>query len=156
MSSRTPLPTDALTIRPYLPSDEAAAIELWRLAWQEAYPAVDFSSRLEWWGERWRRELVATATVLVAETASELVGFVTVDTSSGYLDQIVVAPQAWGRGVAAELLAQARRLSPRGITLHVNTDNLRAIRFYEKHGFRRTGEDRNPLSGAPVQVMRWP
>ena len=42
----------------YRAEDEAAAIELWHRAWQEAYPEIDFTSRLEWWRERWRKDLV--------------------------------------------------------------------------------------------------
>jgi putative acetyltransferase len=91
----------------------------------------------------------------VAERDGVLVGFVTVDLKTRYLDQIVVAPEAWGSEVAAALLAEARRISPAGLDLKVNADNARAIRFYEKHGFVITGQDVNERSGAPVQVMSW-
>lgn len=84
-----------------------------------------------------------------------MIGFVTVDRRTGYLDQIVVAPEAWGSEVGALLIAQARRLSPQGLELHVNQDNTRAIRFYEKQGFTITGQDVNPRSGAPIHKMSW-
>src|SRR5207302_10975472 len=86
----------AATLRPYTAADEAAAIELWRQSWQEAYPAIDFAARVDWWRERWRSELVPSATIVVAEAAGALAGFVTVNTTTGYLDQIVVAPPHWG------------------------------------------------------------
>ena len=91
----------------------------------------------------------------MAEAGGELVGFVTVDPRTLYLDQIVVAPQAWGSDVAPTLIAEAKRLSPRGLDLAVNADNARAIRFYEKHGFLVTGDDKNPVSGKPVNRMAW-
>jgi len=53
------------------------------------------------------------------------------------------------------LLAEAIRLSPKGLDLLVNKDNYRAIRFYEKHGFAYAGEDKNPVSGKPVNRMSW-
>ena|SRR5580700_4737959 len=143
------------TLRPYRADDEAAAIELWRRTWQEAYPAIDFAARLDWWRERWRKELVPAATIVVAEAAGRLVGFVTVDPATGYLDQIVVAPAAWGTGVAEMLLDEAKRRSPARLELHVNTDNARAVGFYRKHGFAVVGEDFNPRSGAPVYLMKW-
>ncbi|HXW26768.1 MAG TPA: GNAT family N-acetyltransferase [Xanthobacteraceae bacterium] len=143
------------TLRPYRAADEAAAIELWRRTWQEAYPAIDFAARVDWWRARWRNELVPTATVTVAEDAGALVGFVTVNVATGYLDQIVVAPSLWGTGVAELLLDEAKRLSPARLELHVNKDNARAVGFYRKHGFAVAGEDVNPRSGAPVYVMRW-
>jgi putative acetyltransferase len=144
----------APTLRPYAPADEDAAIELWRRTWQDAYPAIDFSARLAWWRERWHGELVPSARIVVAERDRTLLGFVAVDPRTGYLDQIVVAPEAWGSGMAALLLREAQQLSP-VLTLHVNKDNARAIRFYEKHGFTVGGEDVNPLSGRPIYSMTW-
>jgi putative acetyltransferase len=145
----------AFTLRRYRAADEDAAIELWRRTWQAAYPRLDFTARLDWWRERWRAELVPTAAIVIAESEAGLLGFVTVDPRSGYLDQIVVAPEAWGSRIADALLAEARRLSPAGLDLAVNADNARAIRFYAKHGFVVTGSDVNPRSGAPIQKMAW-
>ncbi|MEA2988108.1 MAG: putative acetyltransferase [Alphaproteobacteria bacterium] len=144
-----------LSLRPYLPADEDAAIELWRRTWQQHYPQLDFTARVAWWRERWRNELVPTATIALAEAGGQLVGFVTVDPKTRYLDQIVVAPEAWGSEVAAALIAEARRLSPGGLDLAVNADNARAIRFYEKQGFAVIGDGSNPLSGAPIRTMSW-
>jgi len=145
----------AATLRPYTAADEAAAIELWRQSWQEAYPAIDFAARVDWWRERWRSELVPRATFGVAEAAGALAGVVTVNTTTGYLDQIVVAPPHWGAGIAEMLLDEAKRLSPALLALHVNQDNARAVRFYRKHGFAIAGEDVNARSGAPVYLMKW-
>jgi putative acetyltransferase len=147
--------TEQVTLRPYADSDQEQIIELWRRTWQHAYPEIDFAARLAWWRERWSNELVPAATITVAELAGNPVGFVTVDPTTGYLDQLVVAPEAWGKRVAADLLAQAKRISPRAVELHVNLDNMRAIRFYEKHGFRSVGETVNPHSQRSVLAMRW-
>ena len=54
------------------------------------------------------------------------------------------------RASARILLAEAKRLSPGRLELHVNQDNARAIAFYRKHGFAVAGEDVNPRSGAPI------
>ena len=144
-----------LRLRPYTASDEDAAIELWRRSWQAAYPDIDFAARVAWWRQRWRHELVPQAHIVMAETDGALVGFVTVDPNTGYLDQIVVAPEFWGRQVAARLLEEAKRISPARLDLLVNKDNARAIRFYQKHGFALAGDDVNPVSGRPVYRMRW-
>jgi putative acetyltransferase len=144
-----------LTLRPYSAADEDAAIELWRRTWAQHYPHLDFNARVDWWRARWRNELVPVATIVLAETDGTLAGFVTVDPKSKYLDQIVVAPEQWGSGTALALLDEAKRISPNGLDLLVNKDNARAIRFYEKHGFVFAGEDRNPVSGKPVNRMTW-
>ena len=144
----------AASLRPYRADDEDAAIALWQRTWQLAYPAIDFAARVAWWRERWRNELVPAADIVVAEQDGVLTGFVTID-RSGYLDQLVVSPHAWGSDLAATLADEAKRLSPAGITLLVNDDNARAIRFYEKNDFVDDGNDVNPVSGRPVKRMRW-
>jgi putative acetyltransferase len=143
------------TLRSYTPADEGAAIELWRRTWQAAYPQINFSERVDWWRERWRNELVPVARIVVADTDGVMTGFVTVDPKTMYLDQIVVAPEHWRGGIATALLDEAKQLSPRGLDLLVNKDNARAISFYEKHGFRYAGEDKNPVSGRPINKMNW-
>jgi putative acetyltransferase len=143
------------TLRAYAATDEDAAIELWRLSWQTAMPHIDFAARTGWWRKRWRDELVPRATIVVALDGDTLAGLVTVDPSNGYLDQLVVAPDAWGGSLAALLVDHAKRISPNGLDLLVNKDNARAIRFYEKHGFGYAGDDVNPVSGRPVNRMIW-
>jgi putative acetyltransferase len=144
----------AFQLRPYRATDEDAAIALWQQTWQQAYPGIDFAARVAWWRERWRDELVPQASIIVAEQAGTLVGFVTID-QSGYLDQLVVSTDHWGSDLGNTLIAEAKRLSPAGITLKVNTDNARAIRFYERNGFVHAGADVNPTSGRPVLKMQW-
>src|SRR6267142_2578574 len=141
-------------LRPYRAEDEDAAIALWQRSWHQAYPSIDFAARVAWWRERWRNELVPNANIIVAERANALIGFVTID-GSGYLDQLVVSPDHWGSELADALVDEAKRLSPNGVTLLVNKDNTRAIRFYERNGFVHAGEDVNPTSGRPVLKMAW-
>ena len=144
-----------ITLRPYSAADEDAAIELWRRTWQQHYPHLNFTERVAWWRERWRNELVPVVRIVFAETDGALIGFVTVDPKTMYLDQIVVAPEHWGGNVALMLLDEAKRISPKGLDLLVNKDNARAIRFYERNGFAHAGEDVNPTSGRPVLKMEW-
>ena len=144
-----------VTLRTYTARDEQASVALWLRAWQAAYPELDFAARLDWWRRRWRDELLPTAQVVVAEASDGMIGFVTVDARTLYLDQIVVAPEHWRLGIGAALIAEAKRLSPRGLDLDVNIDNARAIRFYETLGFFITGAGPNPISGKPVHRMSW-
>ena len=144
-----------MRLRRYEPRDEEAAIALWLETWQAAYPDIDFAARVDWWRERWRGELVRKAAIVVVEEGEAMIGFVTVEPSSGYLDQIVVEPQRWRSGVGAALIAEAKRLAPAGLTLDVNTDNARAIAFYLRLGFLHSGTGVNAISGKPVHRMRW-
>jgi len=142
-------------LRRYQPHDEDAASALWLRTWQAAYLQIDFAARLDWWRARWRSELVPYAAIVVAESEGVMVGFVTVDPRTLYLDQLVVAPERWGSGVGAALINEAKRVSPSGLDLDVNIDNGRAVRFYEKHGFLVSGAGVNRISGAPVHRMSW-
>ena len=144
----------AVRLRPYRPEDETASIDLWHRSWQQAYPQIDFAARLEWWRERWRKELVPKAAIVVAEQDGALSGFVTID-GDGYLDQLVVDPAHWGSDAGKLLVEEAKRLSPSAITLLGNKHNTRAIRFYERNGFAHAGDDVNPTSGRPVLKMAW-
>ena len=144
----------AFVLRRYRADDEDAAIALWLDTWQQAYPSIDFAARVTWWRERWRNELVREASIIVAEQSGALSGFVTID-PSGYLDQLVVGATHWGSDLGNALIDEAKRLSPDGITLKVNADNARAIRFYRRNGFVSAGEDVNPTSGRPVLRMQW-
>jgi putative acetyltransferase len=144
----------SVVLRPYRKDDLEAALALWRHAWDAAMPEIDFGARLAGWCERWVGELVPGNSIVVAEIDG-LAGFVVIDPESGYLDQIVVRPEDWGGGVAKVLLDEAKRLAAAGIALDVNQSNARAIRFYEREGFIRSGEGVNPLSGKPTFRYAW-
>ena len=147
--------TDGVSLRRYESRDEDASVALWLRTWQQAYPELDFAERLDWWRERWRSELLPVAEVVIAEADGAMIGFVTVDPRTFYLDQIVVAPEHWRSAVGSALIAEAKRISPAGLDLDVNIDNVRAIGFYRRLGFLITGAGKNPISGKPVHRMSW-
>ena len=144
-----------LTVRPMQPEDLPETLDMWVAAWQAAYPTIDFAVRRGWTAER-IAELERTGSQSrVAISDGSIVGALVANPETGYLDQIVVAIEQQGTGAAEALLAEAKRLSPSRLDLHVNKDNARANHFYEKHGFVVTGEDVNPRSGAPIFLMTW-
>jgi putative acetyltransferase len=147
----------AFSLRKYEPRDEDAAIALWLKTWQATYPQFDFAARLDWWRTRWRGEIMAAAKIVIAQTKNDaaMIGFVTVDPATLYLDQLVVAPEFWGCGVGRALIEKAKRISPTGLELDVNTDNARALGFYDTCGFAITGGGINAFSGRPVHRMSW-
>ena len=66
--------------------------------------------------------------------SGELLGYVAVDPSSGYMDDLAVLPSAQGNGIARSLVTStAKVLAERGvptISLHVRAANRPAIRLY--------------------------
>lgn len=145
----------AFTLRRYTEADEAETVALWVDTWQAVYPHIDFVARREMLRRRWHDEIAPPTIIVLAMMSGRIAGFVTVEPERGYVDQLAVAPQAWGTPVGAALIDEAKRLSPTMLELNVNQDNARALRFYEKHGFTKTGEGINPRSGLPIFHMRW-
>jgi ribosomal protein S18 acetylase RimI-like enzyme len=70
-----------------------------------------------------------------------------------FVQDLYVAPQARGSGLARALLAEAMQhqgWGARFIALAVNADNLAASRFYAKTGFTPQGYDMMILEGAAL------
>ena len=151
------MPQQTVTLRPYHSADEPSALALWQRSWQQAYPQIDFSKRMDWFREHWS-DLLLGSKVVIAESdvaPDHLAGFVAVSPRSGYLDQIVVAPEMQHHGVGKALIDAAKQIGREGLYLHVNKDNARALEFYRKCGFNIAAEDVNRRSGAPVYMMTW-
>lgn len=105
----------------------------------DRYPFPDEQVRAHW-GRIVARHGV-DAEVIVAEVAGDVVGAVV--GAPGKLESMFVVPAYWGTGAADELHAAALDVSRRSgqarCRLDVLEQNLRARRFYERHGWRRDG-----------------
>lgn len=138
-------------------ADWAALLDLWVASWRATYPEIDFDARREWLVRQittLEAKGAATLCLFTAE-AGALAGFVIIDPASGWLDQICVGPEYIGGGYGETLMKEARSLAPGIIRLDVNADNDRAVRFYERGGFRQIGRGANTLSGRETIMMEW-
>lgn len=150
------MPASPWRLRPYREDDLEPSLALWVRAWQRVYPDIDFTARLPWWRQRWLNEMLPVGEVVIAQTAEgEVAGFTVLTPATGYLDQIIVDPAAWGLGLAEKLMAYVKMRCPEGVELHVNQSNVRALGFYHREGFEIAGEAQNPRSGLPTFLMRW-
>ena len=138
-----------------LGADLPAMLDLWVVAWRATMPDIAFLARREWFARRMEDFSRTGVAILCAVDAAAVLGFVTIDTRTQYLDQLAVTPAAFGRGVAGELLRAAKQVSPLAIELLVNQDNPRAIRFYEREGFIRGESAASAATGRPIWRMRW-
>ena len=87
----------------------------------------------------------------IAEEESRLIGFAIVswgresEPHGAYIQTVEVAKEHRGEGVGRELLRRiedsARAAGARAIWLHVDVENLSAIRLYERHGYERQGRE---------------
>jgi putative acetyltransferase len=144
-----------IIVRPMRADDLDETLDMWVAAWQVTYPQKDFAAQRGWTADRIAELERGGSRSIVAARDERIVGALVINPDTGYLDQLVVATECQGHGVAAILLAEAQRVAACGLDLHVNQDNARAIAFYRKHAFTMTGEDVNPRSGAPIYRMSW-
>jgi putative acetyltransferase len=143
-------------LRDFHEADLPALIELWVAAWSESGFAIDFEARRAWIADRLRAHRAAGGTIVVGlDAVGRPAGFVTFDPANGYLDQLCVAPDERGSGLASALLDAAKRLSAGVVELDVNEANGRARRFYEREGFRSLTRGLSAHSGLPTLRMRW-
>ena len=133
-------------------------------SWHEAYRGIvdpDYLDKLtlakcEEIAFRWKENL------LVALEGKTVVGFAgygdcTDDdlSDAGELFALYVLPEFYGTGLGRQLTREAlSRLSQPKVCLWVLKDNHRAIRFYEKYGFRPDGREKTLKLGTPLQVIR--
>jgi len=144
-----------LMMREMRAADLPEAIDMWVASWKVAYPSIDFEKRRGWAVDHIADLEQDGSLSFVALNGGRIVGLLVVDPNTGYLDQIVVATDQQGHGVGEALLAHARKQAPDGLDLHVNQDNARAVRFYEKNGFMKSGTGMNANSTAPTYKMSW-
>ncbi len=145
----------AISLRPFKRDDCAALAEFWVAAWRATGIAIDFDARRDWFAAHLTALAAAGVAITVAEILGTPVGFATLDPRNGDLDQLCVAPERQGRGIARALLDDAMRRAPGGLSLKVNQDNPRARRLYERSGFVVTGASVSLLSGLPILLMEW-
>jgi diamine N-acetyltransferase len=86
------------------------------------------------------------AEALIAEEAGDVVGLVSVFPARGLVERLFVRPERWGSGVAGTLhdmaLERIRAAGAEEAWLWVMDENRRARRFYERRGWRPSGEAR--------------
>lgn len=130
---------------------------LWIAAWTKAMPAIDFEARRSWFVDHLVKMHADGVAVRCAfdELNGDMAGFVTLDPASGHIDQLAVAPGYWSMGAADALIADAKTRAQGALRLEVNQDNPRAVRFYERHGFRRRAAGVNPNSGLKTWRYEW-
>lgn len=88
--------------------------------------------------------------ILVGELDGRVCGLLAWEGSE--LQAIHSLPESWGSGLGAAMLGSALSQMPRPVTLWAFKENKRARRFYEKHGFVLTGEERTSEFDGAVEV----
>jgi len=109
--------------------------------------------------EHWREILAGRHSTLVAECADGLIGFASAGRGRDNdvdldleLWALYVRASWWGRGVGYALLEES--IGDRAAYLWVLAGNARAIRFYERQGFRLDGARTEQEMGVEARMVR--
>ncbi|MEU6642120.1 GNAT family N-acetyltransferase [Saccharomonospora sp. NPDC046836] len=135
--------TEQIHIRRAEPHEAAVIAEIWRAAWHDGHdgnvPAELVAARDE--SSFTTRAAQRTGDTTVAVVDGEVAGFIMVDGDE--VEQVFVAANHRGRGVADVLLEEAERqvraAGHPSTWLAVVPGNTRARRFYERHGWVDAG-----------------
>ena len=148
-----PSPLNLLRIARACDHLEIAA--LWRVAWASANPHAPSLAPLEHWLERAHQEFTASHEVWIREVNGAACAFHVLHPPTQWLDQLHVHPEHHGQGLGQAALNQVCARFPDGWSLHVATDNRRAIRLYERFGMQAGDISQNPSSGRTRIEYRW-
>ncbi len=133
---------NGLILRSFRPGDAIGLASLYHRAVREgAAGKYDDRQRAAWSPEvpthaGWRARVEEAATV-VAERDGVLLGFMTLDLETGFLDFAYVAPEVMGQGVASALYAVIEgRARVKGHARLETEASLLAEPFFLRHGWR--------------------
>lgn len=133
---------NGLIIRPYRPADAIPLATLYHRAVNEGAAVRYSAEQREAWSpapptsEGWRAR-VEEAETIVAEHDGALLGFMTLDIETGFVDFAYVAPEVMGQGVASALYAVIEgRARVKGHTVLETEASLLAEPFFCRHGWR--------------------
>jgi ribosomal protein S18 acetylase RimI-like enzyme len=129
------MPDDHFTIRPYLESDEAGVIRLWRAVfpdnppWND--PKADIQRKLGC-----QRELFLVGELDSRIVATVMAGF---DGHRGRVHLVAVSPDCRHRGLGKRMMNEGehrlRQMGCTKINLQVRASNQQVVSFYEKLGY---------------------
>lgn len=137
------------TIRRFRPAEGERAIEIWRRAVdathhfltledRKALDAVvcDFLPKVPLW--------------LAVDAHDYPLAFMFID--NGHMEALFVDPVGRGTGIGAALVRHGLSLHP-GMTTDVNEQNVQALGFYERMGFKRIGRSVLDSQGRPYPII---
>ena len=93
------------------------------------------------------------ALLTVAIQDDEIVGFMAQDGES--IEQLYMHIKHQGRGVGSRFLEIAMAASPERLHLHTFQRNLKARRFYHKHGFKEIAYGHLNMEGLADVELEW-
>ena len=76
-------------------------------------------------------------------------------TDGTWINQLYIHIDYQGKGIGSRMVSLAKQLSSGSLSLHTFEVNLKARRFYEKHGFSMVGRGRDNEENLPDVLLTW-
>ena len=76
-------------------------------------------------------------------------------TDGAWINQLYIHIDYQGKGIGSRMVNLAKQLSSGSLSLHTFEVNLKARRFYEKHGFSMVGRGRDNEENLPDVLLTW-
>jgi GNAT superfamily N-acetyltransferase len=137
-------------------ADEAAEIAgVWLRSRAASVPEIPPRVHTEDEVRTWFQEVVLpTREVWVGDDGGAVVAVLVLE--DDWIDQLYVEPGRTGGGIGGRLMAVAKRQRPSALRLWTFETNIRARRFYERHGFVATDSTAGDNEeGAPDVRYEW-
>lgn len=83
------------------------------------------------------KESVVAEEVWIAEEDGDIVGFVSLWRPDNFIHNLFVHPDWQNQGIGQKLLKKAEKRLSFPMELKVTTDNIKAQKFYQKHGWEK-------------------
>lgn len=97
--------------------------------------------------------LARQATLTVAMRSGEIVGFMAQNAES--IEQLYLHVKHQGEGLGSRFVQQAKAASPHHLHLYTFQRNLKARRFYRKHGFKEIAYGHSNMEGLADVELEW-
>jgi putative acetyltransferase len=139
-----------MIIRPSLPTDEAALIEIWLRSVRATHKFLT-EEDIEQLHTLVRNGALAGLEIWVlCSDNSEPIGFMGLAGSK--VEALFLAPEFHGKGGGRQLLQHAREIKGE-LTVDVNEQNTAAVGFYEACGFVVEGRSEHDSLGLPFPLL---
>ena len=138
-----------IRIRTSRSHEGACAVDIWRRAVDATHDFLTREDR-EAIDAMVRDFLPQVPLWFAVDADDEPLAFMFID--SGHMEALFVDPTHRGSGIGAALVRHGLALHP-DMTTDVNEQNVQAVGFYEKMGFRRTGRSALDGQGRPYPII---
>lgn len=144
-----------MRIRRADPSEYDEVTRVWMAGWQSTGLGHAEDSSFEELQIKFRQQVATVWDLYVAEVDGRIAGLLALQLAQSQLDQLFLHPDFQGQGIGLALLNHAKDILPHGMWLRSAEKNYRAIRFYEKSGFKFERRDPRPEFDRFDVTYRW-